>query len=234
MLYANAVTRLSTLKTIGHIENLFTEKFGIPRQSGLVGVLSRIVLADEFRNPDVYRGLEDYSHVWLIWEFSANKEVPFSPTVRPPRLGGNIRMGVFATRSPYRPNKMGLSCVKIEKIELHTPDGPILWVSGADLMNGTPILDIKPYLPHSDSIHNAKGGFSTQVAWQTLQVEIPEHLLAAIPQEQRESIIQLLSQDPRPAYQNDPTKVYGVTYSNLNIRFTVTEGKLIVTNIQPL
>lgn len=234
MLCANAVTRLLTLKTIGHIENLFTEKFGIPRQSGLVGVLSRIVLADEFRNPDVYRGLEDYSHVWLIWEFSANKEVPFSPTVRPPRLGGNIRMGVFATRSPYRPNKMGLSCVKIEKIERHTPDGPILWVSGADLMNGTPILDIKPYLPHSDSIPNAKGGFSTQVAWQTLQVEIPEHLLAAIPQEQRESIIQLLSQDPRPAYQNDPTKVYGVTYSNLNIRFTVTEGKLIVTNIQPL
>lgn len=222
------------MKTIGHIENLFTEKFGIPRQSGLVGVLSRIVLADEFRNPDVYRGLEDYSHVWLIWEFSANKEVPFSPTVRPPRLGGNIRMGVFATRSPYRPNKMGLSCVKIEKIELHTPDGPILWVSGADLMNGTPILDIKPYLPHSDSIPEAKGGFSTQVAWQTLQVEIPEHLLAAIPQEQRESIIQLLSQDPRPAYQNDPTKVYGVTYSNLNIRFTVTNGKLIVTDIQPL
>lgn len=219
---------------IGHIENLFTEKFGIPRQSGLVGVLSRIVLADEFRNPDVYRGLEDYSHVWLIWEFSANKEVPFSPTVRPPRLGGNTRMGVFATRSPYRPNKMGLSCVKIEKIEWHTPDGPILWVSGADLMNGTPILDIKPYLPHSDSIPEAKGGFSTQVAWQTLQVEIREHLLAAIPQEQRQSIIQLLSQDPRPAYQNDPTKVYGVTYSNLNIRFTVTNGKLIVTDIQPL
>lgn len=219
---------------IGHIENLFTEKFGIPRQSGLVGVLSRIVLAEEFRNPDVYRGLEDYSHVWLIWEFSANKEVPFSPTVRPPRLGGNTRMGVFATRSPYRPNKMGLSCVKIEKIELHSPDGPILWVSGADLMNGTPILDIKPYLPHSDSIPEAKGGFSTQVARQTLQVEIPEHLLAAIPQEQRQSIIQLLSQDPRPAYQNDPTKVYGVTYSNLNIRFTVTNGKLIVTDIQPL
>lgn len=219
---------------IGHIENLFTEKFGIPRQSGLVGVLSRIVLADEFRNPDVYRGLEDYSHVWLIWEFSANKEVPLSPTVRPPRLGGNTRMGVFATRSPYRPNKMGLSCVKIEKIELHTPDGPILWVSGADLMNGTPILDIKPYLPHSDSIPEAKGGFSTQVAWQNLQVEIPEHLLTAIPQEQRQSIIQLLSQDPRPAYQNDPTKVYGVTYSNLNIRFSVTNGKLIVTDIQPL
>lgn len=219
---------------IGHIENLFTEKFGIPRQSGLVGVLSRIVLADEFRNSDVYRGLEDYSHVWLIWEFSANKEVPFSPTVRPPRLGGNTRMGVFATRSPYRPNKMGLSCVKIEKIEWHTPDGPILWVSGADLMNGTPILDIKPYLPHSDSIPEAKGGFSTQVAWQTLQVEIPDNLLAAIPEEQRQSIIQLLSQDPRPAYQNDPSKVYGVTYSNLNIRFTVADGKLTVSDIQPL
>ena len=219
---------------IGHIENLFTEKFGIPRQSGLVGVLSRIVLTDEFRNPDVYRGLEDYSHVWLIWEFSANKEVPFSPTVRPPRLGGNTRMGVFATRSPYRPNKMGLSCVKIEKIEWHTPDGPILWVSGADLMNGTPILDIKPYLPHSDSIPDAKGGFSTQVAWQTLPVEIPDNLLAAIPEEQRQSIIQLLSQDPRPAYQNDPSKEYGVTYSNLNIRFTVADGKLTVTDIQPL
>lgn len=216
---------------IGHIENLFTEKFGIPRQSGLVGVLSRIVLAEEFRNPDVYRGLEDYSHVWLIWEFSANKEVPFSPTVRPPRLGGNVRMGVFATRSPYRPNKLGLSCVKIEKIELHTPQGPILWVSGADLMNGTPILDIKPYLPHSDSIPEAKGGFSTQVAWQTLQVEIPDNLLELIPQEHQESIVQLLSQDPRPAYQNDPTKVYGVTYSNLNIRFTVNNGILSVVEV---
>lgn len=219
---------------IGHIENLFTEKFGIPRQSGLVGVLSRIVLADEFRNPDVYRGLEDYSHVWLIWEFSANKEVPFSPTVRPPRLGGNTRMGVFATRSPYRPNKMGLSCVKIEKIEWHTPDGPILWVSGADLMNGTPILDIKPYLPHSDSIPQAKGGFSTQVAWQTLQVEIPDNLLAEIPQEHRQSIIQLLSQDPRPAYQNDPTKVYGVTYAHLNIRFMVNNNTLTVVEVTPV
>jgi tRNA-Thr(GGU) m(6)t(6)A37 methyltransferase TsaA len=217
---------------IGHIENLFTSTFGIPRQSGLVDVQSRIVLTEAFRNPDVYRGLEDYSHVWLIWEFSANKEVPFSPTVRPPRLGGNTRMGVFATRSPYRPNKIGLSCVKIEKIELHTPQGPILWVSGADLMNGTPILDIKPYLPHSDSIPKAKGGFSTQVAWQTLQVEIPNHLLAEIPAEHRESIVQLLSQDPRPAYQNNPTKVYGVTYAHLNIRFTVANGTLTVIEVK--
>lgn len=217
---------------IGHIENLFTSTFGIPRQSGLVGVQSRIVLTEAFRNPDVYRGLEDYSHVWLIWEFSANKDVPFSPTVRPPRLGGNTRMGVFATRSPYRPNKIGLSCVKIEKIELHTPQGPILWVSGADLMNGTPILDIKPYLPHSDSIPEAKGGFSTQVAWQTLQVEIPDELLAAIPHEHQQSIIQLLSQDPRPAYQNNPTKVYGVTYAHLNIRFTVANGTLTVIEVK--
>jgi tRNA-Thr(GGU) m(6)t(6)A37 methyltransferase TsaA len=217
---------------IGHIENLFTSTFGIPRQSGLVDVQSRIVLTEAFRNPDVYRGLEDYSHVWLIWEFSANKEVPFSPTVRPPRLGGNTRMGVFATRSPYRPNKIGLSCVKIEKIELHTPQGPILWVSGADLMNGTPILDIKPYLPHSDCIPEAKGGFSTQVAWQTLQVEIPNHLLAEIPAEHRESIVQLLSQDPRPAYQNNPTKVYGVTYAHLNIRFTVANGTLTVIEVK--
>lgn len=216
---------------IGHIENLFTEKFGIPRQSGLVGVVSRIVLAEDYRHPSVYKGLEDYSHVWLIWEFSANKEVPFSPTVRPPRLGGNTRMGVFATRSPYRPNKMGLSCVKIEKIELNTPQGPVLWVSGADLMNGTPILDIKPYLPHSDCIPEAKGGFSTQVAWQTLQVEIPQHLLAAIPQEYSQNIIQLLSQDPRPAYQNNPTKVYGVTYAHLNIRFTVNNGILSVVEV---
>jgi tRNA-Thr(GGU) m(6)t(6)A37 methyltransferase TsaA len=221
-----------TVINIGHIENLFTSTFGIPRQSGLVGVQSRIVLTEAFRNPDVYRGLEDYSHVWLIWEFSANKEVPFSPTVRPPRLGGNTRMGVFATRSPYRPNKIGLSCVKIEKIELHTPQGPILWVSGADLMNGTPILDIKPYLPHSDSIPEAKGGFSTQVAWQTLQVEIPNHLLAEIPAEHRESIVQLLSQDPRPAYQNNPTKVYGVTYAHLNIRFTVANGTLTVIEVK--
>ena len=219
---------------IGHIENLFTEKFGIPRQSGLVGVLSRIVLTEPYRDPSVYKGLEDYSHVWLIWEFSANKEVPFSPTVRPPRLGGNTRMGVFATRSPYRPNKMGLSCVKIEKIEWHTPDGPILWVSGADLMNGTPILDIKPYLPHSDSIPQAKGGFSTQVAWQTLQVEIPDNLLAEIPQEHRQSIIQLLSQDPRPAYQNNPTKVYGVTYAHLNIRFMVNNNTLTVVEVTPV
>jgi tRNA-Thr(GGU) m(6)t(6)A37 methyltransferase TsaA len=221
-----------TVINIGHIENLFTSTFGIPRQSGLVGVQSRIVLTEAFRNPDVYRGLEDYSHVWLIWEFSANKEVPFSPTVRPPRLGGNTRMGVFATRSPYRPNKIGLSCVKIEKIELHTPQGPILWVSGADLMNGTPILDIKPYLPHSDCIPEAKGGFSTQVAWQTLQVEIPNHLLAEIPAEHRESIVQLLSQDPRPAYQNNPTKVYGVTYAHLNIRFTVANGTLTVIEVK--
>lgn len=222
------------MSPIGYIENLFTSTFGIPRQSGLVGVQSRIVLTEPYRDPSVYKGLEDYSHVWLIWEFSANKEVPFSPTVRPPRLGGNVRMGVFATRSPYRPNKMGLSCVKIEKIEWHTPQGPVLWVSGADLMNGTPILDIKPYLPQTDSIADAKGGFSTQVGWQTLQVEIPDHLQQLIPQEHQESIVQLLSQDPRPAYHNNPTKVYGVTYSNLNIRFTVADGKLTVTDIQPL
>ena len=130
------------MKHIAHIENIFTEKFGIPRQSGLVFVKSRIVLTAEYRDPSIYKGLEDYSHIWILWEFSQNKDVVFSPTVRPPRLGGNTRMGVFATRSPYRPNNIGLSCVKIEKIELHTADGPILWVNGADLMNGTPILDI--------------------------------------------------------------------------------------------
>lgn len=219
------------MKHIAHIENIFTEKFGIPRQSGLVGVMSRIVLAEEYRDPSVYKGLEDYSHVWLLWEFSENKKVPFSPTVRPPRLGGNTRMGVFATRSPYRPNNIGLSCVKIEKIELQTPDGPVLWVSGADLMNGTPILDIKPYLPHADSIPDAKGGFSTQVEWKELQVEISDELLELLPKTNRETIINLLSQDPRPAYHNDPEKVYGVTYGGQNIRFKVSNSILNVIEI---
>ena len=219
------------MKHIAHIENIFTEKFGIPRQSGLVGVMSRIVLAEEYRDPSVYKGLEDYSHIWLLWEFSQNKDVPFSPTVRPPRLGGNTRMGVFATRSPYRPNNIGLSCVKIEKIELQTPDGPVLWVSGADLMNGTPILDIKPYLPHADSILDAKGGFSTQVEWETLEVEIPENLKTLIPAEHQETIINLLSQDPRPAYQNDSNKTYGVTYGGQNIRFKVSNNTLNVIEI---
>lgn len=220
------------MKHIAHIENIFTEKFGIPRQSGLVGVKSRIVLAKEYRDPSIYKGLEDYSHIWILWEFSQNKDVPFSPTVRPPRLGGNTRMGVFATRSPYRPNNIGLSCVKIEKIELHTADGPILWVSGADLMNGTPILDIKPYLPNTDCIPNAKGGFSTQVEWKELQVEISDELLELLPEANRETIINLLSQDPRPAYHNDPDKIYGVRYGEQNIRFTVEDNILKVIEIK--
>ena len=220
------------MKHIAHIENIFTEKFGIPRQSGLVEVMSRIVLTEEYRDPSVYKGLEDYSHIWILWEFSQNKDVPFSPTVRPPRLGGNTRMGVFATRSPYRPNNIGLSCVKIEKIELHTADGPILWVSGADLMNGTPILDIKPYLPNTDCIPDAKGGFSTQVEWKELQVEISDELLELLPEANRETIINLLSQDPRPAYQNDPEKVYGATYGGQNIRFRVREETLKVVEIK--
>ena len=219
------------MKHIGHIENIFTEKFGIPRQSGLVGVNSRIVLAKEYRDPSIYKGLEDYSHIWILWKFSQNKDVPFSPTVRPPRLGGNTLMGVFATRSPYIPNNIGLSCVKIEKIELHSPDGPILWVSGADLMNGTPILDIKPYLPQTDSIPDAKGGFSTQVEWKELKVEISDELMELLPAENRETIIHLLSQDPRPAYHNDPDKIYGVRYGEQNIRFTVLEQTLRVIDI---
>ena len=219
------------MKHIAHIENIFTEKFGIPRQSGLVGVMSRIVLAEEYRDPSVYKGLEDYSHIWLLWEFSENKKVPFSPTVRPPRLGGNIRMGVFATRSPYRPNNIGLSCVKIEKIELQTPDGPVLWVSGADLMNGTPILDIKPYLPHADSIPDAKGGFSTQVEWETLEVDIPENLKSLIPAQHQETIINLLSQDPRPAYQHDPERIYHLDYADWAVDFKVDQLEITVQNI---
>ena len=220
------------MNIIARMQSDFSSKFGIPRQSGLVNELkSTIIFEPKYRNPDALRGLEEFSHLWIIWQFSEAVREDWSPTVRPPRLGGNTRMGVFATRSPYRPNNIGLSCVKIEKIELHTADGPILWVSGADLMNGTPILDIKPYLPHADSIPDAKGGFSTQVEWETLEVEIPENLKALIPAEHQETIINLLSQDPRPAYQNNPEKVYGVTYGGQNIRFKVSNNILNVIEI---
>ena len=217
---------------IGHIENLFTEKFGIPRQSGLVGVLSRIVLADEFRNPDVYRGLEDYSHVWLIWEFSANKEVPFSPTVRPPRLGGNTRMGVFATRSPFRPNPIGLSCVKLEEIKKTAENGYVLIVSGADLMDGTPIYDIKPYLPYADCHPDATGGFAQDVMGHALKVEFPEERLEKIPEDRRETLLSILEQDPRPGYQQDPERVYGFAYGDWEIRFRVAGECLAVCQVE--
>lgn len=217
---------------IAHIRSAFPEKFGIPRQSGLVPELrARIVFEPEFRNPDALRGLEDFSHIWLIWQFSAAVRRNWSPTVRPPRLGGNTRMGVFATRSPFRPNAIGLSSVRLEQVALHTADGPVLYVSGADLMNGTPIYDIKPYIP-ADCHPEATSGFVGQHAWETLTVHIPPELLSRVPAEHRNGLLGVLEQDPRPSYQDDPTRVYGMSFAGCNVSFTVSKHTLTVINIE--
>ena len=211
------------MKIIAHIENDFSTKFGIPRQSGLVNSLrSRIVFAPEYRNPDAFRGLEDFSHVWLIWEFSQAVRQKWSPTVRPPRLGGNTRMGVFATRSPFRPNPVGLSAVQLEEVVLHGADAPYLVVSGADLMNGTPIYDIKPYLPHIDSHPDARGGFAVPAA---------EHRLEKVPEQLRDGLTEVLAQDPRPSYQHDPERIYGFGFARLEVKFTVDGDVLTVCGV---
>lgn len=223
----------SEMKIIAHIYNDYETKFGVPRQSGLVtAALSRIVFAPEYRNPDALRGLEDFSHLWLIWEFSEAKRENWSPTVRPPRLGGNTRMGVFATRSPFRPNPVGLSCVKIEEIQLQTADGPVIVVSGADLMNGTPIYDIKPYLPYVDCHPEAKGGFAEAVRGKHVNVDCAPELLAQIPEPHRAAVLENLAQDPRPSYQHDPERVYGMAYAGMDIRFRVDGERLTVTEIK--
>lgn len=220
------------LKVIAHIQNDFTAKFGIPRQSGLVEeTRAKIIFTPEYRNPDALRGLTGYSHLWLIWEFSEAKQEGWSPTVRPPRLGGNKRMGVFATRSPYRPNSLGLSSVKIEAIEPSTPEGPVITVSGADLLNGTPIFDIKPYLPYTDSHPEAMGGFAYGPGEGTVEVDCPADLLEVIPDEKREALLALLAQDPRPGYAEDPTRIYGMEYAGFDVKFTVSGKKLTVTEI---
>lgn len=220
------------MKPIAHIHNAFGEKFGIPRQSGLAdAVKAEIIFEPEYRNPDALRGMDGFSHIWIIWEFSEAVRDSWSPTVRPPRLGGNTRMGVFATRSPFRPNPIGLSSVKLERIDLHTPDGPVLNVSGADLMDGTPIYDIKPYLPY-DCHPEATGGFVEQQKWQTVQVEIAPTLLERIPEPHRAGLIAALEQDPRPSYQNDPERVYGMRYAGCNVRFTVDGEVLTVREIE--
>lgn len=221
------------MKKIAYIQNSYETKFGIPRQSGLVtAAVSRIVFAPEYRNPDALRGLEDFSHLWLIWEFSEAKREEWSPTVRPPRLGGNTRMGVFATRSPFRPNPIGLSCVKIEEIQPQTQDGPVILVSGADLMNGTPIYDIKPYLPYADCRPEATGGFTDAVRRKPVTVDCPPELLAKIPEAHRAAILEILAQDPRPSYQHDPERVYGMAYARMDVRFRVNGETLTVTEIQ--
>lgn len=220
------------LHTIAHIHSAFPTKFGIPRQSGLVEELrSQIIFAPEYRNADAFRGLEGYSHIWLLWEFSEAKRDTWSPTVRPPRLGGNKRVGVFATRSPFRPNPIGLSVVRLEKIELHTPEGPVLHVCGADLMDGTPIYDIKPYLPHIDSHPEAAAGFSSQAAEHALTVVFPEPWESLVPPEHRAALRAVLAQDPRPSYQNDPERVYGFAFAGMEVKFTVQEGTLTVCGI---
>ena len=220
------------MKIIARIRSDFTTKFGIPRQSGLVDSLkSVIVFEPEYRVAEAFRGLEGYSHIWLIWKFSEAVREEWSPTVRPPRLGGNTRMGVFATRSPFRPNPVGLSSVKLEGIELDSPDGPVLHVSGADLMDGTPIYDIKPYLPYVDCHAEATGGFALQQKEGVIEVNCPEDFLAKVPAEKQQPLMDLLAQDPRPAYQSDPDRVYGMEYAGFEVKFRADENMLTVVGI---
>lgn len=222
----------STLRIIARIQSEFPTKFGIPRQSGLVDSLrATIIFEPEFRSPEALRGLEGYSHLWLLWQFSECVGKEWSPTVRPPRLGGNKRMGVFATRAPYRPNPIGLSSVKLEGINLNTPNGPTLVVSGADLMDGTPIYDIKPYLAYVDSHPEATGGFALQQKEGVVEVAFPDELLIRIPADKRQALIDVLAQDPRPAYQNDPDRVYHFEFSDFRVAFSVSDDLLTVKEI---
>lgn len=223
---------MEQIKIIARIHTDFKTKFGIPRQSGVVEALSgEIVFEPEFRNADAVRGLEDFSHIWLIWQFSENLRSDWSPTVRPPRLGGNTHVGVFATRSPFRPNSIGLSAVKLESIEYSADRGPILHVSGADLMDGTPIFDIKPYIPYADCHPDASGGFTDKTEFKTLEVEISEELKKKIPANKLSSLIGVLENDPRPHYQNDPERIYGFEFAGKEIRFKVCDGTLTVTEV---
>lgn len=221
-----------TITPIARMRSDFPTKFGIPRQSNLVdGLESTIVFEPAFRNPDALRGIEGYSHIWIIWQFSEAVRQDWSPTVRPPRLGGNIRMGVFATRSPFRPNNLGLSCVKLLGIE-QSSDGTVLRVSGADLMDGTPIFDIKPYIPYSDSFPDALGGFTDTAADFLLEVVFPPHLLELLPENKRQAAIGVLSHDPRPSYQRKPNRIYGLSFAGFDIRFTVQDKTLTVCEIR--
>ena len=224
-----------TIRPIAKMHSDFPSKFGIPRQSGLVQELqSTIVFEPEFRNPDTLRGLEGYSHLWLIWQFSEAVRTEWSPTVRPPRLGGNTRMGVFATRSPFRPNNLGLSCVRLVGIEQTANQGTVVHVAGADLMDGTPIFDIKPYIPYSDCHSDAMGGFTDTAGEFLLKVAFPEELLTRLPESKREATIGVLSHDPRPSYQRDPDRVYGLPFAGYDIRFTVREDVLQVCDVVKL
>ena len=223
------------IRPIAHIETDLPTKFGVPRQSGLVPSLTaRIVFEPLYRDPVAFRGLEGYSHIWLLWGFSENRRDEWAATVKPPRLGGNTRMGVFATRSPYRPNALGLSAVRLDAVEADERLGIVLRVSGADLMDGTPIYDVKPYLPFADSLPDASGGFADGVRDHSLEVDFPPALLARIPEDKREALIGILAQDPRPAYIDEPGRRYGFNYLSFDVRFTAADGRLTVTDIVDL
>ncbi len=222
------------MEPIARIRSDFPTKFGVPRQAGLVeGLLAVVVFEPPYRAPEALRDIEGFSHLWLIWEFSQNKgkREGWSPTVRPPRLGGNRRAGVFATRSPFRPNPIGLSCVKLERVELDTPEGPRLTVSGADLVDGTPIFDIKPYLPYADCRPEAVGGFAGAAPGGAVAVVVPPELLERVPEDRRAALMGVLAQDPRPSYQDDPARVYGFGFAGLEVKFRVRDGVLTVTGI---
>lgn len=221
-----------SLKPIAHIHSDFSEKFGIPRQSGLVDTLqAKIIFTEEFRNEYCCRGIEEFSHLWLIWGFSKNQRDKWTPTVRPPRLGGNKRKGVFASRAPFRPNPLGLSSVRLDKYIANTPNGPVLYISGADLLDSTPIYDIKPYLSFTDSHQEATGSFSTKALEHRLIVHCTEDLLHVVPIEKRQSLLDCLSLDPRPSYQHDSERIYGMKYAGFDIHFKVTANDLFVTEI---
>ncbi len=219
------------IQVIGHIYNDYMEKFGIPRQSGLVkDMISKIVFEKEFSSPDYFKGLSEFSHIWLLWQFSETLGKDITPTVRPPKLGGNTRIGVFATRSPFRPNNIGLSSVKIDKIEFDEELGTVIYVKGADIMNGTPIYDIKPYLPYTDIHENANGGFALQDKEGQLSVKYDDEILNKIPKEKQKGLIETLSQDHRPSYQNDD-RIYGMSYGEYQIKFSVNDNELKIVDI---
>ena len=221
------------MKVIGHIRTDFPSKFGIPRQSGLIDSLKgKIILEPEYRNPQVYKGIEEFSHIWLLWEFSEAKKEHWSATVKPPRLGGKKRMGVFATRAPFRPNNIGLSCVKLDRVEQDEKDGPVLWVAGVDLLDGTPIYDIKPYIPLTDCHPEASEGYTRETKIHELKVEFPEELLNQYPEEKRQAVLGILSQDPRPTYFQDPERVYGVPFAGFDVKFQVDGDLLIVCGLE--
>ncbi len=224
-----------SIHILARMHSDFPEKLGIPRQSGLVEELrATIVFEPEYRNDDALRGIEDFSHLWIIWQFSEAVRTEWSPTVRPPRLGGNTRMGVFATRSPFRPNHLGLSCVKLLGVEETAEHGAVLHVGGADLMDGTPIFDIKPYIPYSDCKIDAKGGFTDNAPDLLVEVSFPTELLEKLPAEKQQAAIALLTHDPRPAYQRKSGRIYGLSFADFDIRFTVEEKLLTVVEVQKL